>query len=121
MNRIVCGIILCIIAVLFLPLGIWLGLKYPSSYEFTGKTLMTEQQYNQFKSECASPNIAIVSVSVLDSGYPTLVTFDIVDEVDAFPFGARSVNAGGLAVLALLAIPTALAGGIILMKEFDIP
>ena len=109
--RKVFGIILCVVAVMFIPLGIYLSWRYPSGYEYTGKILMTEQQYNQFKSDCASPNITRMSVSVLDSDYPTLVNFDISDKTETFPFGtSNGGNLGGAFLLVFVSIPFAVAG-----------
>jgi uncharacterized protein involved in tolerance to divalent cations len=87
MKKKIVGIFLIFIVVLFLASGITLGYKYPSFYEYNGKILLTEQEYNQFKSDCASPNVTIKTITILDSYYPTLVTFNIRSTANNFPYG----------------------------------
>ena len=73
-----------------------------SSYEYSGKELLNQEQYIAFKQQLSSSDITIQKIDILNDVYPILISFDVTSKIKSFPFGEESDNPSDWSLLGFI-------------------
>ena len=106
------SIVLLVVAGIIVVVGesspLWLP---PLNYDYSGKVLLSQQDYTSFKQDCSVKGITINSLEELNHDYPVLVQFDVTSPTETFPYGKKHTNIDGNWIPVILAsIPFFIVG-----------